>query len=353
MLKRRKIYSVLAVATWCLAGIGLCILLGAAVKDRSIKSCRGYEIDINGSSDANWFIDKKDILDIISSGGEKGIRGRQLRRFDLKVLETKIEKNVWIADAQLFFDNKGILQVNVKERQPVARVFSVNGLSFYIDSSGKLLPISDKMVARLPVFTGFPPVTNKVLSKDRQLAKDVIELSRFIHANPFWMAQIAQLDIHGNREFDIVPVVGNHLVELGTTEDYEKKFNRLLNFYKQVLAKTGMDKYARIRLQFRDQVVGVKKEGYISKYDSLKVISNIQELILASRKLQARQLANDSMAVVVKAISVDSIITENSEKPEINTPAEKAGKESVLNAVRKTASYENKKRLPKAVMKKE
>jgi cell division protein FtsQ len=353
MAKRRKIYRVLAVATWCLAGIGLCILLGAAVKDRSVKSCRGYQIDINGAADANWFIDKKDILDIITSGGETGIRGRQLRRFDLKTLETKIERNVWIADAQLFFDNKGILQVNVKERQPVARVFSVNGSSYYIDSSGKLLPVSDKMVAKLPVFTGFPPVTNKILKKDKELARDVIKLSGFISANPFWMAQIAQVDIHGQREFDIVPVIGNHLIELGTAADYEKKFNRLLSFYKQVLAKAGMDKYSRIRLQFRDQVVGVKKEGFISKYDSLKFISNIQELILASRKLQARQLADDSMVVVAKTVTIDSIITENSEKPQINMPVDKTGKESVLNPVRKTASYENKKRLPKAVMKKE
>ncbi|HSB93916.1 MAG TPA: hypothetical protein VLC28_12405 [Flavitalea sp.] len=348
MVKRRKIYRVLAVAAWCLAGIGLCILLGAAMKDRSVKSCRGYQIEINGGADANWFIDKKDILDIITSDGETAIRGRQLRRFDLKSLETSIEKNVWIADAQLFFDNKGVLQVNVKEREPVARVFSVNGSSFYIDSSGKLLPISDKMVAKLPVFTGFPPVTNKILKKDRELANDIIHLSQFIYSNPFWMAQIAQLDIHGNREFDIIPVVGNHIVELGNANDYEHKFSRLLTFYRQVLAKTGMDKYSRIRLQFRDQVVGVKKEGYVSKYDSLKVISNIQELILASRKLQARQLADDSMAVVAEAVSVniDSNVAENSEKPQIS-------KQSVLNPVRKTASYENKKRLPKAVMKKE
>jgi cell division protein FtsQ len=353
MLKRRKIYRILAVATWCLAGIGLCILLGAAVKDRSINSCRGYDIDINGSSDANWFIDKKDILDIITSKGSTAIRGRQLRRFDLKALETNIEKNVWIADAQLFFDNKGILRVNVKERQPVARIFSVNGSSFYIDSASKLLPVSDKMVAKLPVFTGFPPVTNKILKKDLPLAQDVIQLSQYISRNPFWMAQVAQVDIHGHREFDMIPVIGNHLVELGTANDHEKKFNRLLNFYKQVLAQTGMDRYSRIRLQFRDQVVAVKKEGYISKYDSLKVISNIQQLIMASRKLQERQLANDSLSMVARTISVDSGTTENSEKPPINSPVVETGKQSVLDPVRKTASYENKKRVPKAVMKKE
>jgi len=350
MAKRRKIYRILAVSAWCLAGIGVCILLGAAVKDRSIKSCRGYDIDIKGAESGNWYIDKKDILDIITSNGSKAIRGRQLRRFDLKSLEASIEQNVWIADAQLFFDNKGILRVSVKEREPVARIFSVNGSSFYIDSARKLLPVSNKMVAKLPVFTGFPPVTNKVLTKDRALAQDVIELSHFISANPFWMAQIAQVDIHGDREFDIVPVVGNHLVELGTAEDYQEKFGRLLSFYKQVLAKAGMNKYSKIRLQFRDQVVAVKKEGFISKTDSLKVISNIQQLILASRKVQERQLLNDSI-YVAHGTSTDSN-TANSEKPPITSQASDAGKSLSPNPVRKTAPYEPDKPVPKAIMKK-
>lgn len=351
MAKKRKIYRVLAVAAWCVAGLGLCILLGAAMKDRSLNSCRGYDIDINGSDQANWFIDKKDLVNIITNNGTTAIRGRQLRRFDLRALEQKMEKDVWIADAQLFFDNQGILQVRVTERSPVARVFSVNGRSFYLDTALKVLPISDKMVARLPVFTGFPPVGERVLRKDKPLARSIVELSGYISSNPFWMAQVAQMDIRNGDQFDMVPVVGNQVIEFGDVDDYEGKFNRLKNFYQQVLAKAGLEKYSTIRLQFKDQVVAVKKGGYVTKADSLKVISNIQQLIVNARKMQERQLANDSLALVARSAPADSLKNSESDTPAIIPTEERPSDPKIQVPERKTSSNE-KRNVPKAVMKK-
>jgi cell division protein FtsQ len=49
-------------------------------------------------------------------------------------------------------------------------------------------------------------------------------------------------------------------VEFGDGDNYEEKFHRLLVFYKQVLARSGMEKYKRIKVQYDKQVIGVKKE---------------------------------------------------------------------------------------------
>ena len=35
-------------------------------------------------------------------------RGKPLASFDLKKMEAAIEQNVWVKDAQLFFDNNGV-----------------------------------------------------------------------------------------------------------------------------------------------------------------------------------------------------------------------------------------------------
>ena len=82
-------------------------------------------------------------------------------------METELEKNVWIKTAELFFDNNEILQVTVQEREPVARVFTPRGTTFYIDNELAMLPLSEKFSARLPVFTNFPS-DKKVLVKSRQ-----------------------------------------------------------------------------------------------------------------------------------------------------------------------------------------
>ena len=56
----------------------------------------------------------------------------------------------------MWFDNRNVLHVEVYEREPIARIFTTAGNSFYIDSTERKLPLSDKMSARVPVFTGFP-----------------------------------------------------------------------------------------------------------------------------------------------------------------------------------------------------
>jgi cell division protein FtsQ len=72
------------------------------------------------------------------------------------------------------------------------------------------------------------------------------------------MAQVSQIDIQPDRTFDMIPVVGNHIIEFGDGTDYDKKFKRLLLFYQQVLSKTGMDVYQKVNVQYARQVIGVK-----------------------------------------------------------------------------------------------
>ena len=45
----------------------------------------------------------------------------------LRKAEEQLKNNAWIKDAELFFDNHQILHVNISEREPVARVFTISG----------------------------------------------------------------------------------------------------------------------------------------------------------------------------------------------------------------------------------
>jgi cell division protein FtsQ len=150
-------------------------------------------------------------------------------------METELQKSKWIKKAELFFDNNNVLEVRISEREPIARIFTTSGLSFYLDSSLTRLPLSDKFSARLPVFTNFPTDVIVLSKEDSNLIKDIRILGGFIEANPFWMAQIDQVDISANRTFDLIPKLGNQIIHFGNAENYQEKFNNLLCFYKQVL----------------------------------------------------------------------------------------------------------------------
>lgn len=258
---KKNIRKAIFICAWLLVGAGAIVLLVAAVSSRNHQTCKGYDIDINGKDKRHWFLDKIDIVNVLTQNKTIGIKGKKIASFDLHRLESRLEKEVWILDAELYFDNNGLLKIKIKEREPIARVFNTSGESFYFDSTGHRLPLSNKMEAHLPIFKNFPGDGRKIKStSDKKLVKQIKELSIYLARDTFWMNKLAQIDITPAREFELVPVAGNHIVEFGDATDKVKKFKRLLIFYQQVLPKTGPERYKRIRLQYANQVIGVRDE---------------------------------------------------------------------------------------------
>lgn len=277
MSKKISIRKVVMASLWTAVGMGMLVLLVAAIGKKGSQHCTGYDITIQAKED-NFFVDEKDIVKLLKEATKSEIKGQPVASFDLRKLETLLEENDWSSEAELYFDKQGLLHITVSEREPLARIFTVAGSSFYIDSSGRKMPLSAKMSARVPVFTGFAE-RQPMRKRDSLLLRDVKNMAGFIQQHPFWMAQVAQIDITPQRTFELVPVVGNHVVKLGTAEELEAKFNRLFVFYKNVLGKTGFDKYPVIDVQYAGQVVAMKKGTANAAVDSAQLRRNVQRLL--------------------------------------------------------------------------
>jgi cell division protein FtsQ len=289
-----NIRKMLFITGWCILGAGMLVLLVAAIKRRNNKTCQGYRIEIGGPS-GRFFIDKKDVLKILAdSTGLKPV-GRPLSSFDLLAMEEKLKKNPWVKSTQVFFDNNDFLSISIIQREPVARIFTVGGNSFYIDSGGAQLPLSDKETVMLPIFTGYPLEKIKPAPSDGALLKQIKNVDAFIRKDSFWSAQIAQVDITPGLTFEMVPVVGSHLIEFGDGNDVEKKFRRLFVFYRKVLSKVGFDKYARINVAFEDEVIGTKRGGLMKKSDSLQAAKNIALMIRSAQQIQVDTVKDRAM----------------------------------------------------------
>lgn len=283
--------KVLAVIVWVLLTSGTVVLLVAAISKRNNERCAGIDIKITGVQN-NYFIDKKDVLDILEKGYGGTLKAVPIHSIDLAQMETDLQKSKWIKNAELFFDNNNILKVRIKEREPIARIFTTSGSSFYIDSSLVRLPLSDKFSPRLPVFTDFPTDVIVLSKEDSNLVQEIKTLSEFIGENPFWMAQVDQIDINPDRSFDLIPKLGNQVIHFGTADDYLDKFNNLLCFYKQLLTKIGWARYSAISVQFKGQVVGVRRGAEEIKADSIRSIQIMKNLIE-----EAQKKSNDSTNV--------------------------------------------------------
>lgn len=274
---------------WIVVVGGIVTLLVAANGKARARSCKGVAVSINNGGD-RIYVEKEDVLKTIEKTAHGSIVNKLTGAINLASLEKNLEANPWIRDAELYFDTKDILHVAVAERVPVARVFTTAGNSFYIDSAGYQMPLLDVFSAKLPVVTGFT-AARRLKAADSVLLQETKQVVSTISADPFWNAQVGQIDITPERKFELIPVLGSHVIRLGNGIDVGEKLARLMVFYKQVMPKAGFAKYSALDVQFDGQVVAVRR-GPTSTVDSIQLQKNIQDLM--ERKM-AEQEPDDAV----------------------------------------------------------
>ena len=275
-------------------GAGSIVLLVAAIKRKDAQHCSGITITIEGVNN-NFFVDKKDILNIVTTNVGGSPAGKAISAFDLRKLEIQLQKDIWVKTAQLFFDNNNRLMVKVLEREPVARVFTTSGTTFYIDSSLAMLPLSEKFSARLPVFTGFPSDKIVLSQRDSFLLKDILTVSMAIQKDAFNMAMIDQVDITPQRNFEMIPKIGNTVIVFGDATCMEEKFYKMQLFYKEVMVKAGWNKYSVVNVQYKGQIVAKRKGAEDKSIDSLRTLQLMQAIAENTERL-----TNDSLHTIAQ-----------------------------------------------------
>ncbi len=259
--------------SWLVLGIAIIVVLIAAVSKSNNAVCKDIKVNIKGS-DEHSFITAKGILKQINAVSI--INTIPIKNIDIKVLENQLRQNVWVDEVDVYFTKNQLLQIDITQRVPLYRIFTKNGNSFYLDNKNTILPLSDDYSAKLPIFTSFS--NNKSWTvNDSATLQATNKMASFIGNNPFWMAQIQQVDIRANDVFEIIPTIGDHLIIFGDTTDLENKFKKLEKFYKKVSTVVGFDKYAVLNVQFKNQIIA--SNNYITNIDSVTAESTIQAFL--------------------------------------------------------------------------
>jgi cell division protein FtsQ len=272
--------------SWWLLGICLCSLLTAGIQYKKHLPCSDIKVNIERVN-GHVFIDENDITKLLRKNGAS--IGKLISEIHLQQVELVLKQQPWIYNAELFFDNNQVLIVNILEREPLARIFTLQGTSFYIDSSGMQLPLSNDYSARVPMFTAFTSTKKKLSKPDSSLLDEIKKIAAIIQQDTFWNAQVSQVNITPNKTFEIVPVLGNQIIKLGNADSLQSKFDRLTAFYKQVWAKEGFEKYESISVEFRGQIVAVKRGEQKPNIDTAEA----QRLINAMR--QGEDIVKDTI----------------------------------------------------------
>ncbi len=223
-------------------------------RDKQVVSDMVIKIDhITG----NFFITEDDVLSALNESLPDS--GATIKTNHLRDLELKLEQMPQIDESNVFVDNVGHLSINVKQRQPVYRVIRQNMKSYYVDKDGFKFPVSQKYTANVPVVTGFIADNGKDVGPiETDLSKSIRIVMQNIIADDFLSAQFGQLDVTNKGEFELLPRVGDHVIQLGNSNNIEKKFKRLEIFYEEGLKKSGWNSYKIINVKYKDQIVCTK-----------------------------------------------------------------------------------------------
>lgn len=270
---------------WCLLGGSGLALLIAAINYKNSSFCNGMEVEINGGG-KTFFLNKKEVIDMLQNEGIKDLHNRKMSSFDLLKMEGVLRKNSWIKDAQLYFDNNQTLRLRIQERQPVARLFTLSGNSYLIDSNGVQMSLPERNIFRISVFTGYPG-EKFGLRRDSTLNRQIRDLAIFLNKDPFWSNQVQEINIRASKTFRLTPLIGNHVIEFGDGSNYENKFHMLFTFYKKVITLTGFEKYTSLNIAYANQVIATRKQGLISRADSIQAHKNILEMIRLAQKMES------------------------------------------------------------------
>jgi len=266
---------------WSIAGGLLVLLFIISWKAKEEKKCANIDVELVGENTVALFMDEKEILQIIH---EKGIQaGMPIGAVNLNELEKSLQSIKWIKHAEMYLDNQQSLKIKIEQRIPIARIFSAAGVSFYIDKEGRRLPLKQLTVLRLPVFTGFPSDQEKMSIPDSVLLNDVLHFTKVIQNDSFFMAQIAQVNIESNGEFEMVPSLGDHIVLMGAAENVEDKLNRLYSFYKQVWVNSGVNAYQVLDCRFDHQIVALKKGMQPIQFSATLLANDSLEQLTSSK----------------------------------------------------------------------
>lgn len=238
-----------------LMAVILVAAIGFAERSDNDEVCNDIVIKILNQH-SNFFIDQQDVIRLITDNGAELVKGASFNHLNLKEIEERVKADPFIKSAQIYKDLKGNLIVNTELRRPFARILGNNKPDAYIAMDGAILPVSDKYITRSILISGkYADDLMKENLKNTEEGQQIYEMLNYIYNDKFWKAQIAQIDIDKNLNMLLYPQVTKQMVEFGKPIDIEDKFRKLKIFYTEILPQKGWNKYERVNLKYKDQII--------------------------------------------------------------------------------------------------
>lgn len=281
MLKKINWRAILFGFLWLISLSGLVTLMSFIEVKKSALKCTDVKVLLPGQYN---FVERDEVDRILMENGG-AMLGKDMNDINIHKLENALKANPFIEFAKVYADMTGVIQVQIRQRQPVLRVVNMANLHFYIDGNGNKIPLSDNYTAKVLVASGLieEDFSGRVDTLKTKMARDLFRTALYIKSDTLWDNQIEQLFVDLKGDIEMVPRVGGHKIILGSADSLQIKFRNLLVFYKKAIPKVGWDTYKSINLKYANQIVCEK-----NIIDSTKITIDINKQIADSTKTETQ-----------------------------------------------------------------
>lgn len=226
--------------------------------------CTKLEINIADENE-NGFLNTGEVKALLKKSNLYPL-SKPVAQINPRKIEQQLVRMPFINTAQCYISQAGNVYITITQRTPIIRVKSFMGEDYYIDDNGGIMPNS-QYTSDMIILTGY--ITKSYATRY------VCFLASAIMKAPLWRNQIEQINVLQDKTIELVPRVGDHIINIGRlpeasddelrreriTEFANTQFHRLKLFYKYGLSHAGWNKYDYISLEFSNQVV-CRKNNY-------------------------------------------------------------------------------------------
>jgi cell division protein FtsQ len=244
----------------------LLVVLGFVRDAHDGVRCNGIDVVIKDSLEQR-FINESDIRNLIRLEHPK-IAGVPMSDLDAAKMEESLSNIPVIKSAQVYKTVEGRLIFEVAQRTPVIRVEDRDHRQYFLDREGNVIPAATSYAPHILLVNGeidgvFRKQKNVLehgaASSHDSIMDDIIAMAKFIADDPFWNAQIVQIYVNREKEFELVPRVGPQIILFGDGKRLEQKFFNLGTLYREGFRQKGWNHYEIINLKYNHQVICTKR----------------------------------------------------------------------------------------------
>lgn len=252
---------------WLCFLAAVCVLMAFANRSQSSQVVGMPQIEIE-VSEHMLLLTKDQVIGRLTSRNLISPDHNYTQR-ELEKIEKEIINMPEVRSAKVYSYVSGSWAIDISLRQPIARIFNADSSSCYLDSDGRLMPLSDTYTPRVLTVNGFINENNfsksvdEIINNDSlktiEILDDLYAISQYVCSDEFFSAQITHIFINQFREFELIPRVGDQRILFGDAEQVHGKFKKLRYFYSEGISRAGWENYDTINVMYKNQVVCSKR----------------------------------------------------------------------------------------------